>query len=1435
MADDMHRLLGMLEDPSPLRRSKAMEELRSSVKSSGGQLFFGANIRQLFAVLNARLRDSNWNVAHQCIQFLAELFGERAQELGPDFDECAGMILPTLVENLGDSKIVIRKASLSVLRGLALRPGGASAAAVLGAVVRGVEHDDKRVRQEALQSLSTLLTAETVGAVDMPRILDVLLARLRDESLVVVQSAEDAMGALRGVLRDGPMLALIRRMPSSKQALFSEHRASIMKEQALEITGNTEILVQFGCVPINTVTQLQDKSNWKVRAVAIEELLRTVQSLQHLGPVVPHLQAFVGWLTTLLTDPNFKISLTTLQIVGCMVETFGEHMRPCVPTMLPPLIEKLADNKIVVRQAILKVVKSLMRNLSPASCVNLLLANLSATNARIREEVINIVTVALITFPLSEFDVEVIVRNLVQAMGDAKPRVKSSAMGALTVLHDKIGGAMNTMLEALSEELYVELQTRFEQRHLPKINADGLVVHPNHPQTPHSQGSSSMGLTLEMGGLDRMFAEGSVGARDRRTPTGTPTSGKIPWDMPAGNSRSGPRISISTGSIMGSRGGSSGRQGSQGSSRRSSSRPDTYGSGSGSSGMGSRGGSSGMGGTVDDRYHPRSYGLEDCTYNAADYADERGDTSPSRHLTGGSPSRYPRSLPSSASSASGAGPSPSASPKPAAWRDASQVYASPKATTRQFAEAQGADGAVSPRARPMWLQSQGAPTSPEAAQSPQPPPSKMKWDDVPVGGQNHIIFGHSSGGSMPFDGAPRSDPATAPSSAASSSKPAMAGRRARSREAADDRQIGRQQHQSVHRADIGTEWGAESADLLSGQSQRFGGLGGTGRNPQLDNSAKLAMLKKSTNKGRQPGGATLGAAAPRNRTAPFGEGRDMGASADRRIGGGRAGASKAKSVVDINSRPVDITPTDKLGPLESPARNFKKAVRDLTSGPEEWSAQFEALDVVRKAAKHHPEVVSGVINSVVKDVLGLTDCLRSSVSRNAILCLRDMFTYLRGQMSSSLDAIVPKLIKRSSETNGFICQEADMTLDVMVQSTNPLRALNCLLSCADHRNPGCRAKTAIHINKIIQHEGRKVLEGPESDRLIPVLAKFLTDNTPGTRAAGKRSVFQLAQVTGDAEFEKLCRRLLSDANCRKVTEVIMQGRVSGEQSFGTMTIGHARPSRSRGGISGSRGRRAGESSADGDDGGAGADLSVSSIPRTRQGTGRSRQGAGRLSREMVPDIEALPSKYIAMTSGDWRERHKAVQHVVDVVLQYPAQITPSLVPIFDNLTLRLADGNLKVLQLALNSLAKLFPVLKERLELVLNTLVPAMAHNLGSSSSPIRDLTARLFDQLIDYVDGCALVQYFTNVIAFGNPRAKVIIVEKTTEIVESVHRQRPTLIVKHVLPRALRLLDDTRPEMRQPAHRLLSRLHSVLGEKLMLDPSLHLSQEHVDILRRIK
>lgn len=72
---------------------------------------------------------------------------------------------------------------------------------------------------------------------------------------------------------------------------------------------------------------------------------------------------------------------------------------------------------------------------------------------------------------------------------------------------------------------------------------------------------------------------------------------------------------------------------------------------------------------------------------------------------------------------------------------------------------------------------------------------------------------------------------------------------------------------------------------------------------------------------------------------------------------------------------------------------------------------------------------------------------------------------------------------------------------------------------------------------------------------------------------------------------------------------------------------------------------------------------------------------------------------------------------------------------------RVSDGNAKVAVQALEVLGRAFETLRERVVVGLNTLVPALAANLGSSNDKIRVVANQATDQLIASVDPAMLVQ----------------------------------------------------------------------------------------------
>jgi hypothetical protein len=451
-----------------------------------------------------------------------------------------------------------------------------------------------------------------------------------------------------------------------------------------------------------------------------------------------------------------------------------------------------------------------------------------------------------------------------------------------------------------------------------------------------------------------------------------------------------------------------------------------------------------------------------------------------------------------------------------------------------------------------------------------------------------------------------------------------------------------------------------------------------------------------------------------------------------------------------------------------------------------------------------------------------------------------MICFLKKQMDPTLEAIVPTLIKRACETSGFICEEADRALAQMVACSGDRQVLATLLAACEQRTGVMKSKAALHLASLFEKAGRGWLgrdQGGQVDRVLPLMVGFLGDSNPDTRRYGRRGIYLVASLFGDPsarleasgelEFQRKAKAVLSEASYRKAVEAVAHGKSNGGHALQEGGGAGRWNASKRGQIarltaSASSGsgpvQKSWPAAAD-----PAEDLNLSGErfgDAVRGGGPRARrtprvQTSHRAANE-IKELEVLPRLFTQMGSSDWRQRHTSLGQLGELVLRYPAEIAPKLVAVFDHWTLRMADGNSKVLLLSLSLLAKMIPELGNQLELVLSTLVPALAQQIASSNAAIKQAGGVALDLLLTHVDSTSLVQHLTDQIAFGNPRSLATIVTKVAQICRHVYGRKPDLVMRHVVPRGVRLVDDSASDTRQAVTELLGVLNSCIGDKLL-------------------
>jgi len=141
--------------------------------------------------------------------------------------------------------------------------------------------------------------------------------------------------------------------------------------------------------------------------------------------------------------------------------------------------------------------------------------------------------------------------------------------------------------------------------------------------------------------------------------------------------------------------------------------------------------------------------------------------------------------------------------------------------------------------------------------------------------------------------------------------------------------------------------------------------------------------------------------------------------------------------------------TEELTPIEpNPAKTFKSALQNLVASAD-WNVQFDACNEIRRVCKFNQDLIlqhGATLHSLVKQLVKLSDSMRSSLSKIALITIRDMFFFLKRCMETYLDPLFKILLKRGSDTSTFISEAAEAAMLTMTLECSDSKVLACLLS-----------------------------------------------------------------------------------------------------------------------------------------------------------------------------------------------------------------------------------------------------------------------------------------------------------------------------------------------------------------------------------------------------
>ena len=160
----------------------------------------------------------------------------------------------------------------------------------------------------------------------------------------------------------------------------------------------------------------------------------------------------------------------------------------------------------------------------------------------------------------------------------------------------------------------------------------------------------------------------------------------------------------------------------------------------------------------------------------------------------------------------------------------------------------------------------------------------------------------------------------------------------------------------------------------------------------------------------------------------------------------------------------------------------------------------------------------------MEDIIKIASSLRSSVCKNGLLVLQDLFKNCPQKLEYELETLSSTLIKKGNDTNVFISAEAERTLLKMCQHCNESKILTTILGHSRNRSPLVKATVARCLEQLIARKGKKLPQFSGVNKLLDQLATYLSDASQEVRFDAKHAFNIMSVQLGKEEFEEVTMR-----------------------------------------------------------------------------------------------------------------------------------------------------------------------------------------------------------------------------------------------------------------------------------------------------------------------
>ncbi|XP_026116337.1 TOG array regulator of axonemal microtubules protein 1-like isoform X3 [Carassius auratus] len=307
------------------------------------------------------------------------------------------------------------------------------------------------------------------------------------------------------------------------------------------------MMMMFGLIPQELHAQLLDLQNYQSRTSGVEELKNILLELDLQQLSSASILDFIQFLRKLLDDSNFRVLCGALQLINLLIQKLESHVERYYKEIVSVTVRALGDSRSVTRLEYMNVFRQLMRTVGPQKVLDLLVCQLKHRNSRVREDVINIITAALLTHPRKDCDIPGLCVEAAPALADSKRKVRHAALELFAVLDYCLDtGQKQPLVKAVdgvelagdAEGLMAAVQARRARHILPRLAPDGSLEYaltlpkPGQRRTPQLGSGADLDWVLNGGRAHSSRSDGDL-TEQRRMVSAGKGKNKLPWERSA--------------------------------------------------------------------------------------------------------------------------------------------------------------------------------------------------------------------------------------------------------------------------------------------------------------------------------------------------------------------------------------------------------------------------------------------------------------------------------------------------------------------------------------------------------------------------------------------------------------------------------------------------------------------------------------------------------------------------------------------------------------------------------------------------------------------------------------------------------------------------------------------------------------------------------------